>query len=233
MISSRASPIRCNPKKIGVHNPFKISCKQNAPSAILTSLLLRPSFQIIKAEIPIITYRAGQTTPKVQSGGVKEGRDNSAYQVVTESLVAKEPRNPIKRQTATEHISLPILAVSCMRFSPLGAIERSIFYKIFPDHPPMINISHTTKVKMLTSSPFFAILQCLSMNIATKDTKRNTGGPNTITNPPRVRKMRTQPKPGIFSTVHINVGITKIHGNTANSKLIFPSVVDFILFLKT
>ena len=229
MISTRARPIRCNPKKIGVHNPFNISCRPNIPSATLTSLLPKPMFQIRKAEIPIMTYRIGQTTPNVQSGGVKEGRDKSAYQVVTESMVANEPRKPIKIHTATEHISLPILTISFMRFSPLWAIERLICYKIFPNHPPIINISHTINVRMLTSSPFLAILQFLSIKIATRDTKRNTGGPNTITNPPRILKIRTHPKPGTFSTVHINTGMAKIQGNTANSMLIFPIVPDFIL----
>jgi hypothetical protein len=104
-------------------------------------------------------------------------------------------------------------------------------YKILPNHPPVINISHTTKVRMLTSSPFLAILQCLSINIATRDTKRNTGGPYAIRNPPRVLKILTQPKPGTFSTVHINVGMAKIQGNTASSKLIFPIALDFIAIL--
>jgi hypothetical protein len=118
-----------------------------------------------------------------------------------------------------------------MRFSPLVKIERLIYYKIFPNHPPIINRSHTTNVRMLTSNPFLAILQCLSIKIATKDTARNTGGPYKITNPPRVLNIRTHPKPGMFSTVHINVGMAKIHGNTANSKLIFPIVLDFIAIL--
>ena len=194
-ISIKARPINCNPKKIGVHNPFNISCRPNIPSATLTSLLSRPLFQIIKADIPIITYRIGQTTPNIQSGGVKEGRDNSAYQVDTESLVTNEPTKPIKIHTATEHISLTILVISFMRFNPLGIIEGLTCYKIFPNHPPIINISHTTNVRMLTSNPFLAILQCLSIKIATKDTKRNTGGPYKITNPPRILKIRTHPKP--------------------------------------
>jgi hypothetical protein len=185
-------------------------------------------FQIRKAEIPINTYKIDQTTPNVQSGGVKEGRDKLAYQVVPEPLVAKEPRKPIKIHTATEHNSLTILVISFMQFSPLGAIERLICYKIFPNHPPIINISHTTNVIKLISNPFLAILQCLSINIATMDTKRNSGGPYKITNPPRVLKIRIHPKPGTFSTVHINVGMAKIQGNTANSKLIFPIVLDFI-----
>jgi len=118
-----------------------------------------------------------------------------------------------------------------MRFSPLGAIERLTYYKIFPNHPPIINIIHTTNVIKLSSNPFLAILQCLSIKIATRDTKSNTGGPYKITNPPRVLNIWTHPKPGTFSTVHINVGMAKIQGNTANSKLIFPIVLDFIAIL--
>ena len=92
-------------------------------------------------------------------------------------------------------------------------------------------MSHTTNVRMLISNPFLAILHSLSINIATRDTKRNTGGPYKITNPPRILKIRTHPKPGTFSTVHINAGMAKIQGNTANSKLTFPIVLDFIAIL--
>jgi hypothetical protein len=56
--------------------------------------------------MPIITYRIGQTTPKVQSGGAKEGLDKSAYQVVTESIVTKDPRKPVRRHMETEQNNL-------------------------------------------------------------------------------------------------------------------------------
>lgn len=52
-----------------------------------------------------------------------------------------------------------------------------------------------------------------------------------ITNHPRVPRIRPQPKPGIFSTLHSNVGMTKIQGNTASPKLTFPILLDFIVIL--
>jgi hypothetical protein len=71
-----------------------------------------PLFQIREADTPIIKYRIGHTTPKAQSGGLNDGFDKSAYQVLTESIVVKDPRKPVNRQTETEHISLPIAFIS-------------------------------------------------------------------------------------------------------------------------
>jgi hypothetical protein len=65
-----------------------------------------PLSKIKKADMPIITYRIGHTTPKVQSGGAKEGLDKSAYQVLTESIVTKEPRKPVRRHKDTEQTNL-------------------------------------------------------------------------------------------------------------------------------
>jgi len=74
-------------------------------------------------------------------------------------------------------------------------------------------------------------LQDLSINTADRATTKNTGGPNTITNPPRIPRILPHPKPGIFSTVHINEGMKKIQGNTASPKLTFPILLDFIIIL--
>jgi len=50
--------------------------------------------------------------PKIQSGGVKKGRDKPAYQVVTEAVVKYDPRKPVRRHKDIEHSNLPVLFIS-------------------------------------------------------------------------------------------------------------------------
>jgi hypothetical protein len=67
--------------------------------------------------------------------------------------------------------------------------------------------------------------------MAARATTKNTGGPDIITNPPRVTRILPHPKPGIFSTVMINPDMKKIQGNKASPKLTFPILLDFIIIL--
>ena len=75
-----------------------------APRATRTCLSPVPLRQIIKTEIPISTYRIGQTTPKAQSGGAKDGLARSVYHVLSDSLVANDPTAPVRRHTETKRI---------------------------------------------------------------------------------------------------------------------------------
>src|SRR3989339_1749866 len=87
IISKRAPPGLCRPKKIIDQSVFKTNCPMKMPRAIFTSLRSKPFFQIKNAEIPIRTNSVVQTGPKTHAGGLRAGLTISAYQPEIDCVV--------------------------------------------------------------------------------------------------------------------------------------------------
>jgi len=84
----------CIPKNTMDQIVFKNNCTMKIINADFTILFLRPSFQTMKSDIPIIRYSTVHTGPNSQLGGLNDGFTSVVYHPLTEEAVkypAKEP----------------------------------------------------------------------------------------------------------------------------------------------
>jgi len=84
----------CIPKNTMDQIVFKNNCTMKIINADFTILFLRPSFQTMNSDIPIIRYSTVHTGPNSQLGGLNDGLFNAAYQVGMESIVNIVPISP-------------------------------------------------------------------------------------------------------------------------------------------
>ncbi len=103
IIAMKPPLIECAPKKITDHKILIISCMIKITKADLTSLFFKPSFQMMKSEIPIIRCKIIHTGANSQSGGANDGLFIAAYQVGIESIKKIVPITPASRQI-TRHM---------------------------------------------------------------------------------------------------------------------------------
>ena len=122
IIAIRPPNMDLNPKNMIVQKKFNISCTANAPIAILTSFLSKPSRHTKNSAIPIKMYRIVHIGANAHDGGVQEGLFKTLKNVVIESKVAKELANPTINGIKIEIISFgisPFLKLSII-FPPLA-----------------------------------------------------------------------------------------------------------------
>src|ERR1700752_2276077 len=89
IISARAAPRLCAPKKINVHALFNTSWITNTVRAIRVWVWVR-FLKTRNAEIPMRVYRVVQTGAKMKLGGFHEGFAISANNVGIEPMVTDE-----------------------------------------------------------------------------------------------------------------------------------------------
>jgi hypothetical protein len=80
-------------------------------------------------------------------------------------------------------------------------------------------------VIILIPNPILAQMHDLFLITASSPMMNDAAGPNIIRRPPRTPSREPHPKPGQPRSC----SPTKIHGDTAKNKLVFPKTFDFIV----
>lgn len=111
MISMKAPPGECRPKKMIDQSVLSASWTRKMPRAIFTSPRSRPFFQIKNAATPMSAYRVVQTGPKIQFGGENSDLARLAYHPCIAGAVNTEPMMPASSETPMAITSLKRLLI--------------------------------------------------------------------------------------------------------------------------
>ena len=118
IISTKAAPGLCKPKKIIDQSVLSTSCKKNKNTAHCQTRTIRLFarirewlFQITKSEMPMSAKSVVQTGPNTHAGGLSAGRARVAYQPAMEGVVKSAPTIPAASDTAIAITSLRKLLI--------------------------------------------------------------------------------------------------------------------------